>query len=363
MRLRAAAAILALPVVLLAAGCGSTTSASSPGTTGSAAASSGAAAASSDQNNSDPGVSGSSAAGSPSSEAPTPGPAVPPATAVAAPVPADQLPTASGKFGEKPEFTFPKTPPPPSLQRQVLTEGTGKVVKAGDWLVTHYLGQVWGGKVFDNSYDRKSTTTFQIGAGKVVTGWDIGLVGQKIGSRVMLSLPPADGYGAAGNPSAGIKGTDTIVFIVDIVDAIGADRGGQADAKPVALPAGLPEVGGALGKAPTVTVKAGTPEPTASKVYPLSTGTGAKLAEGDGVLVQFVAVSWDGKPQGSTWPSATSDPSQSGLQQAQVSKDSPFAALVGQTIGSRVLLVLPKSTSQQGEQPAIAVVIDLVAKS
>ena len=91
-------------------------------------------------------------------------------------------------------------------------------------MVTNYLGQIWGGKVFDNSYDRGTTSAFQIGVGKVVPGWDTALVGVPVGSRVMLSLPPADGYGSAGNSGAGITGTDTLVFVVDIVQAIPRDR-------------------------------------------------------------------------------------------------------------------------------------------
>ena len=54
--------------------------------------------------------------------------------------------------------------------------------------------------------------------GQVITGWDNGLVGQKVGSRVLLVIPPADGYGTAGSPPK-IKGTDTLVFVVDILDA------------------------------------------------------------------------------------------------------------------------------------------------
>src|SRR3954469_22771465 len=82
--------------------------------------------------------SGASASGS---AAATLGPAVPPATAVAAAVPAAQLPTATGAFGEKATLTFPATDPVPSLQRVVLSKGTGPVTKSGDWLVTNYLGQ------------------------------------------------------------------------------------------------------------------------------------------------------------------------------------------------------------------------------
>ena len=57
-----------------------------------------------------------------------------------------------------------------------------------------------------------------IGEGEVIKGWDQGLVGQKVGSRVMLVIPPDDGYGTSGNTSAGIKGSDTLVFVVDILD-------------------------------------------------------------------------------------------------------------------------------------------------
>jgi peptidylprolyl isomerase len=54
----------------------------------------------------------------------------------------------------------------------------------------------------------------------VIPGWDTGLVGQTVGSRVMLSIPPADGYGKTGASQAGITGTDTLVFVVDIIDAL-----------------------------------------------------------------------------------------------------------------------------------------------
>jgi len=128
-----------------------------------------------------------------------------------------QLPEASGSFGEKPELTFPVGEAPAELEVVVLSPGDGDIVAAGDDLVVHYLGQTWGGHVFDNSYDRGSSINFPIGVGSVIGGWDQGLVGQQIGSRVLLSIPPHQGYGDRGMPRAGIKGTDTLVFVVDIV--------------------------------------------------------------------------------------------------------------------------------------------------
>jgi peptidylprolyl isomerase len=98
-------------------------------------------------------------------------------------------------------------------------QGDGPKVEKGQTIVVNYLGQVYGGKApFDTSYSGEPAS-FQIGAGKVVKGWDQGLVGRPVGSRVMLSIPPSLGYGKDGNKEAGIKGTDTLYFVVDILAA------------------------------------------------------------------------------------------------------------------------------------------------
>ncbi|HEY3436425.1 MAG TPA: FKBP-type peptidyl-prolyl cis-trans isomerase [Actinotalea sp.] len=126
------------------------------------------------------------------------------------------LPTATGGFGDKPELTFPETSAPADLAVQVLSPGDGEIVEAGDDIEVHYYGQVWDGVMFDNSYDRGSSISFPIGVGAVIGGWDEGLVGQSVGSRVLLSIPPHLGYGDRGMPAARIGGTDTLVFVVDI---------------------------------------------------------------------------------------------------------------------------------------------------
>ena len=84
----------------------------------------------------------------------------------------------------------------------------------------NYLGQVYDGEApFDSSYARGEPTSFQIGTGAVVKGWDEALVGRAVGSRVLLSIPPDLGYGEDGNKDAGITGTDTLYFVVDILAA------------------------------------------------------------------------------------------------------------------------------------------------
>ena len=113
---------------------------------------------------------------------------------------------------------FAGTPKPgDSLQSAYLIEGEGEEVQKGQTIVVNYLGQVYGGKKpFDESYSAQPTS-FQIGVGGVVKGWDQTLVGVPVGSRVIMAIPPELGYGEQGNPQAGIKGTDTLYFVVDVL--------------------------------------------------------------------------------------------------------------------------------------------------
>jgi peptidylprolyl isomerase len=118
-------------------------------------------------------------------------------------------------------FDFTGTPrPSKGLRIAPLVQGDGAKVQKGQTIVVNYFGQVYDGKApFDSSFSRGQPTSFQIGAGAVIKGWDQALVGRAIGSRVLLSIPPDLGYGESGNKDAGIKGTDTLYFVVDILAA------------------------------------------------------------------------------------------------------------------------------------------------
>jgi peptidylprolyl isomerase len=126
------------------------------------------------------------------------------------------LDSASGK----PTITVPKSAAPTSLVVQPLIKGEGATVAKGQNITVHYTGVIWAsGKEFDSSWTNGAPASFAIGTGNVIPGWDKGLVGQKVGSQVLLVIPPADGYGATGAPQAGIGATDTLVFVVDILSA------------------------------------------------------------------------------------------------------------------------------------------------
>jgi FKBP-type peptidyl-prolyl cis-trans isomerase len=133
------------------------------------------------------------------------------------------LPTVSAKSGSAPTLTFPSSGPPSALVTRTLLKGKGAAVAKGDYVIAQYAGYIWRTKkVFGSSWSSGSPFGFTIGASpeQVIPGWDKGLVGQTVGSRVMLSIPPAQGYGSSGASQAGIKGNDTLVFVVDIIDAL-----------------------------------------------------------------------------------------------------------------------------------------------
>jgi peptidylprolyl isomerase len=133
------------------------------------------------------------------------------------------LPTVSAKAGSAPTLTFSSTKPPSGLVAKTLIKGNGPKVVKGEFVIAQYTGYIWRTKaVFGSSWSSGSPFGFSIGASpeQVIPGWDKGLEGQTVGSRVMLSIPPAEGYGSAGNSDAGIKGTDSLVFVVDIIDVL-----------------------------------------------------------------------------------------------------------------------------------------------
>ena len=97
----------------------------------------------------------------------------------------------------------------------ILKQGDGATVAEGDTVTVQYQGvNLRTKKVFDQSWGKGPT---QFSTTGVIPGFTKALVGQKVGSQVIAMIPPADGYGTAGQPSAGIQGTDTLVFVIDIL--------------------------------------------------------------------------------------------------------------------------------------------------
>ena len=118
---------------------------------------------------------------------------------------------------QKPEVTVPEGDPPTELGIDDLELGDGQEARPGANVEVHYVGVAWSsGRQFDASWDRRSTFSFQLGAGKVIGGWDQGVAGMKVGGRRRLTIPPELGYGSRGAGGA-IKPNETLVFVVDLV--------------------------------------------------------------------------------------------------------------------------------------------------
>jgi peptidylprolyl isomerase len=254
-----------------------------------------------------------------------------------------RLPEVSGKFGEKPTVKLPKGEASKELLAETLVEGSGPEVKKGQLLVAHYLGEIFrDGKVFDNSYDRKSPLGFQIGVRKVIAGWDEKLVGVKAGSRVVLSIPPDKGYGEQGQSQAGIKGDDTLVFVVDVLGSYDTTAGADGKPVPAATDAKLPAVKGAPGKEPQVTVPKGAPAPKQVVTKTLLQGDGAVVRKGQAVVQQYLATSWStGKTLDNTWKREGAPLPVTAPVDAQQLLPGWAEALEGVKVGSRIMTVLP----------------------
>jgi peptidylprolyl isomerase len=277
------------------------------------------------------------------------------------------LPTVIGHYGDKPKIKITKgVKASKTLKSTVLKTGTGPKVAKGDLLVADYLGSIYKtGKVFDNSYDRKAPAAFPIGVGKVVTGWDKTLVGVHAGSRVLMVLPPKYGYGAQGNPQSNppIKGTDSLVFVVDVIASYGKSAMKTAPLAVPSLPKGLPTVTGAWGTEPTITVPKGTAPPKANTATVLATGSGRPVTAGHLIVVQYVAVDWTGKALGKTWGADGPQGVPVGAP-GQAPGANPFDPLIGKAVGSRVLLMLkPQDPKGVAAKDSIAVVVDIIGQN
>ena len=109
----------------------------------------------------------------------------------------------------KPTVTIPDTEPPAELVIDDLVVGDGAEATKGANVIVHYVGVAWSnGQQFDASWDRNDPFEFRLGAGQVISGWDEGVAGMKIGGRRQLTIPPHLGYGAQGAGGV-IKGGET----------------------------------------------------------------------------------------------------------------------------------------------------------
>ncbi len=236
-------------------------------------------------------------------------------------------------------FTATKT------STRVLSAGSGDELVTGDSVKVNYVainGRT--GEEFDNSFTSDKPLTLTLSETSVLPGFIKGLTGQQVGSRVLVAIPPEDGFGQA-QPDLGMEKDDTMVFLFDVVSKVPETAEGKAKA----LPKDLPKLTLDDKKQPSKFEKTST---TAAKKDKASAnvvieGTGPAITLGQTVSVHYLGQIYpSGKIFDSSW--ARDAPSSFQLAEGQLIK-CWTDQLVGQKVGSRVVLVCPADVAYGDE--------------
>jgi FKBP-type peptidyl-prolyl cis-trans isomerase len=264
----------------------------------------------------------------------------------------------TGTFGKAANVSIPAEKASTKLAISTPVKGTGAALASGDSALADVVVYKWSGTkhtLLDSTY---ASGPQMIPAQMGLPGLATALKSAHLGSRIVAVLPPKYGYGTTGNSQLQVTGSDTLVWVIDLLQQFTPTQ--SAAGNQVSTGGGkLPSVTAKPSQAPVVTVPKNSP-PSKLSVTTLIQGSGPKLARGDTVVTQYVGVNWrTGKPFGASWPSAQNAAGQ--LLSFQVDGQQVLpglsTGLAGVPVGSRVMVVIPPALGYgpQGGQPSAGI--------
>lgn len=266
----------------------------------------------------------------------------------AAPKKSEPVAEVSGKFGAEPKIEIPKDA---KVADEVVVDGVsngdGAEVKKGDIVRLDFagnvpaLGSTWAQRQGADPKGPRAQAVQEVGQQGQMLPTEVvdALAGYKVGSRVQIEGTAKAVVGDQLDPQSGVKPTDPLVWVVDIVNAKKVDKKGEAKGAQAASEAGMPEVKAASQKAATITIPKGEKAPKELKEQVLIKGDGAAVKAGEGLVVQYTGVKWeDGKKFDSSWDHGGASAFAIGVNGVIPGWDK---GLVGKHVGDRVLLTIP----------------------
>ena len=241
-----------------------------------------------------------------------------------------------GEFGAVPTITFDKGLTVSTTERSVAIAGTGAAVANGDTVTINYslYNGTTGLEIEKSEYTETSSIPFPIDtAATSFVGLAKAISCTTVGTRIVAVIPNAEGFGAQAE-QAGIGVEDTLVFVIDVT-SIAAKPLAEATGTPVEPLAGFPEVVFTDGN-PTVTIPDGD-VPADYAIETLIQGDGAVVADGATVIVNYEGVNWN---TGEVFDSSF-DRGEPATFSTQGVIQGFHDALVGQKVGSRVVVIIP----------------------
>lgn len=271
---------------------------------------------------------------------------------------ASSVVTAKGELGSAPKVDFPTPVVTQKTQRTLLLPGDGPALQSGQAALVELtlLNGANGDVLTQTAYDGIGGSLITVGPSDF-PALSRGLECATVGSRVAIVGSAKDTHAGQASEAEGIGANDSFVFVVDILKAFPAKAHGAGQVPEV----GMPSVVLAPNGAPGITIPHSS-APDKLKVALLQAGDGAKVADGDYVVLKYTAVNWDdGEVSDSTWKDGPAVVRE--MVKSDTVPEGLVKGLVGKRAGSQVLLVIPPTangTSSAATDATLVYVVDIL---